>query len=178
MHESNIPVNSQRNFTGVIEINNQQITPIPESQINEAVRLILNDSIYSQGEISIAVVDNSTIHRLNKEHLGHDYETDVLSFVWEADEESLTIHGEIIVSAEMAGQVAKQFTHGHYDELLLYVIHGTLHLIGFDDKQPSCAREMSRQESHYLAKVGINGVSVDRDSSSSSQGESKDEVSP
>ena len=102
------------------------------------------------------------MHQLNREHLNHDYPTDVLSFVLERSESSLD--GEVIVSADTAIARAAEFHLPPEDELLLYVIHGTLHLVGYDDKEASNRALMREQESRYLAKFDVH-LPDDRSSS-------------
>ncbi|WP_425614894.1 rRNA maturation RNase YbeY [Anatilimnocola sp. NA78] len=118
-----------------------------------AVRLIFADAGYSQGEVSIAIVTDEAMHELNRQYLQHDYPTDVLSFVLEEDEGRLD--GQLIVSADYASREAVTFGWTTDDELLLYTIHGTLHLVGYDDLEPDLKAEMREQEKLYLAKFGL-----------------------
>jgi len=137
-----------------IEIANQQSTlPLDEERLRQAVEMILADAHVAQATISLAVVDDPTIHQLNREYLQHDYATDVLSFLLERDEQSL--EGEIIVSADTAAECAAPFGWSAEDELLLYVVHGTLHLVGYDDTRPDLRREMRRRERTCLARFGL-----------------------
>ena len=106
------------------------------------------------GEISIAIVDDPTIHDLNSRWLEHDEPTDVLSFVLEESEGYR--EGEIIVSADTALARAAEFGWIAASELLLYVVHGALHLAGYDDKQPADRERMRERERFYLSQLGIN----------------------
>ena len=92
----------------------------------------------------MAAVDDRTIHQLNRRYLDHDYPTDVLSFVLE--EGPGTVEGEIIVSGDTAAASAPGYGWPAQDELLLYVIHGMLHLVGYDDKSPADAARMRQAE--------------------------------
>ena len=103
--------------------------------------------------ISIAVVDDPTIHELNHKYLDHDWPTDVLSFVLQEDERHL--EGEIIISADTAEAAAAEFGWPAAAEQLLYVIHGTLHLVGYRDKTPSEIQAMRAAEAKYLRKFGL-----------------------
>ena len=115
--------------------------------------MIVRDAGCSEVTLSIAVVDDSTIHRLNREFLDHDEPTDVISFVLEREGERLD--GEVIASAETAIAAAREIGWPAADELLLYVIHGTLHLVGFDDLTAEARAEMRGRERHYLALMGV-----------------------
>ncbi len=133
--------------------NEQSEHVIDTSQLKQAVELVLSDSPYATGEVHVVVVDDPTIHALNRQFLNHDYPTDVLSFVMEETEVSL--EGEIIVSADTAAASAKDYNWTRADELLLYVIHGTLHLVGYRDKTPDEVVEMRTAEKRFLTKLGI-----------------------
>ena len=133
--------------------NEQRTLAIDESRLREAVELVLRRSGVEQAEISLAIVDDPAIHELNRRYLNHDEPTDVLSFVLEAGEDSL--EGEIIVSADTAAAAAPRFGWSAEDELLLYVIHGALHLVGYDDLNAAARSEMRGQERACLAHFGL-----------------------
>lgn len=138
-----------------IEISNEQSRlAIDQERLRAAVAAVLVGQSVSRATISVAVVDDPSIHALNARYLQHDYPTDVLSFVLE--EGDGYVEGEIIVSADTAASSAARYGWTAMDELLLYVIHGTLHLTGHDDHEPADITEMRRQEAHYLASFGLN----------------------
>lgn len=127
-----------------IEINNdQQVLEVEDERLRDIVTFVLNEEQIRAAEISVAVVDNPTIWRLNRRHLQHDYPTDVLSFLLDCDGvesgsgvprgAGKTLSGEVIVSAEMAVEMASQYQWRGQDELCLYLVHGLLHLCGYDD---------------------------------------------
>ena len=137
-----------------IDVANQQtVLPVDPARIKTAVQAILSDQSIRQGEISVAVVDDPTIHKLNRQYLDHDYPTDVLSFLLERSGDCL--EGEVIVSAQTARASAGEFGFSTEQELLLYVIHGVLHLVGYDDATPRQQAEMCNLQREYLARVGF-----------------------
>jgi len=140
-----------------IEVTNEQSrVPVDEERLRAAVSAVLTDAFAlppARGNISIAVVDDATIHELNRRFLAHDYPTDVLSFLLE--EGGNLIEGEIIVSADTAATAAAKFGWSAENELLLYVIHGALHLVGYDDQSPADAALMRAQEARHLARFGL-----------------------
>lgn len=145
-----------RGYSSLIDVrisNEQNAHEIVEDRLVEAVSYITADTGFTTGSISLAIVDDPTIHQLNKQYLQHDYPTDVLSFVLER--ESPMLDGEVIVSADTAASDAETYGWKTNDELLLYVIHGTLHLVGFNDKTPEDQSEMHEQEAKYLLKFGL-----------------------
>jgi probable rRNA maturation factor len=141
--------------THKIEIADQQSRQFEDENLISAVKQIFTDHGIVRSELSIAIVADPAIRQLNKQYLNHDYETDVISFVLDYDEESSFLAGQLIVSADTAANMAAQVGGSVQDELLLYVIHGTLHLVGLDDKNPSGAAEMRLAERKYLAEFGV-----------------------
>ncbi|WP_417378634.1 rRNA maturation RNase YbeY [Gimesia sp.] len=141
-----------------IEIQNSQThLTIDEQQLNTAISFLLQSEQVSQAEISLAIVDNPTIRQLNQQYLQHDYDTDVLSFLLDCDtlvespQKELRgagkqIEGEIIVSAEMAVAMSTEYQWPAEQELLLYIIHGLLHLCGYDDLTEEELRIMRQRE--------------------------------
>ena len=140
--------------THKIEIADQQSRPVRDQCLISAVKQIFTDHGIVRSELSIAIVDDAAIRQLNKQYLNHDYETDVISFVLDYDEESSFLAGQLIVSTDTAAKMAAEVGGSMQDELLLYVIHGALHLVGLDDKNPSDAAEMRLAERKYLAEFG------------------------
>ena len=140
----------------VIEIADEhQAQPANHVRLKKAVRLILKDAGIERAEISIAIVDDAQMHALNRQYLQHDYPTDVLSFVLECDEAAGSLDGEIIVSAEYAAREAPRYGWSADDELLLYVIHGCLHLIGHDDQTLEGQTKMRTEETRLLSQFGL-----------------------
>jgi probable rRNA maturation factor len=114
-------------------------------------RLVLEHEGISRATLSIAVVSDKAIRQLNRRYLQHDYATDVLSFL--LDSGTGWLNGEIIVSADTAAAQAPEYGSSPQDELLLYVIHGTLHLVGFDDTTPTARRKMQARQRRYLRQL-------------------------
>ena len=139
-----------------IDIANEQPRAFNQDRLVTAVETILSDYQYTEAEVSIAFVDDPTIRELNRQYLNHDYETDVISFVLEEDEESLV--AQLIVSTDTAARMADELGALFENELLLYVVHGSLHLVGLDDQQPEQAEEMRAEEKRVLAGFGVPHV--------------------
>jgi probable rRNA maturation factor len=118
--------------------------------------------------LSISIVDNAAIHSLNRDHLQHDYPTDVISFQldFSKDDDQLSelpaagasIEGEIIACAEMAASMAADGQWSVQDELTLYVIHGLLHICGYDDLNPDDKDVMRSRERTILSSLGLTAV--------------------
>ena len=134
-------------------VNEQATHAVNEEQLIQAATSVLDDSSFASAAISLAIIDDETIHELNRRHLEHDYPTDVLSFVLEDENDHL--EGEVILSADTAATIAAELGHSAAAEQLLYVIHGMLHLVGYDDKSPEDAEEMQAAEARFLEKFGV-----------------------
>ena len=140
--------------------NKQHCLEVPADRLRDIVQRTLSEERVRSAVISVAVVDNRTIWRLNRRHLQHDYPTDVLSFLLERDPASIPaagprgagrlIEGEVIVSAEMAMQMAAQYHWRDVDEVCLYLVHGLLHLCGYDDLTPEEQMVMRHRERDIL----------------------------
>jgi probable rRNA maturation factor len=142
-----------------IETNDRQSAiPVDVSKLEAAVIQVLKTESISQAEVSIAIVDSIEMRRINNQYLAHDYDTDVLSFLLEETATASgerSIEGEVIVSAGMAEQQATTFGWNTDDELSLYVVHGTLHLCGYDDQTPELKAVMREQEILNLGQLGL-----------------------
>lgn len=103
--------------------------------------------------VSIAVVDDDTIRQLNSERLAHDWPTDVISFVLDQTDDS--VEGEVIASAETAAKVCQAAGWNMQDELLLYIVHGLLHVAGMDDLEPAEQQAMRQAERECLRAIGV-----------------------
>jgi probable rRNA maturation factor len=136
----------------------QEVVPIDRKAIREIVRAVLAGELVADAEISVAFVDNATIHLLNKRYLRHDEPTDVLSFPL-SDANTRKLAGELVIGAEVALAQATERGHDVQAELGLYVIHGLLHLCGYDDKNQQAASKMRERERHYLNQLGMPDIS-------------------
>ena len=104
-------------------------------------------------EVNVIFVDEKEILRVNKEFLNHHYVTDVISFNHERppfDTGDPWAFGDIFVCYQVARKNAKNFSHTILQEMMMYVIHGALHLSGMDDHDPADRSEMDRQAERII----------------------------
>jgi probable rRNA maturation factor len=128
----------------------------PESLVSLARSVLAGEGI-GRASISIALVDDATIQVMNRRHLAHDWPTDVISFrLSEPDDPALA--GELIVSAEMAATTAREAGVDPWAELALYVVHGLLHLCGFDDSTDDEIAGIRRRENEILTREGLTNT--------------------
>ena len=137
-----------------IQVRNlQRVVPIDPAALakfaREALRLCLElpkttpTDLMNLREIFVLIVSDRRISALNRKFLNESGPTDVITFS----------HGEIFISAQTARRQAQQFGNSLAREIQLYVVHGLLHLHGFDDATKTEARKMERTQKRILAKA-------------------------
>lgn len=136
--------------------------PVSDECLAGAIRATLSRHQAPAAQISVALVDDSTIAELNETHLNHRGPTDVLAFDLRDEVENGTVRvthapleGEIVVSVDTAAREAEARGHALEAELALYVVHGTLHLLGYDDRLEADAARMHALEDEILASIGV-----------------------
>ena len=107
--------------------------------------------------VSLAILDDEQIRGFNRDFLGHDRPTDCLSFPLLAAEDQEPVLGEVLVSAQTAAREAAARGRTVEAELALYVVHGLLHLLGFDDQEEADTVAMQARERELLAELGFPG---------------------
>jgi probable rRNA maturation factor len=126
--------------------------------VRRAVRHTLHRHHRRQANVSIAVLDDRGIAELHQRFLGVPGPTDCLSFDLNDDPSAEGIDGEIVVSWETAQREAAARNHPPATELLLYVVHALLHLLGYDDHRPEDAARIHAEEDAILVELGLGAV--------------------
>jgi probable rRNA maturation factor len=130
--------------------NRQRRVPIAVPRLARAAARALAALGRPGGTVDVAVVDDAEIRRLNARYRGIGRRTDVLAFPLEAPDASGQLVGQIVVSADTARRQAQRLHVPLAVELDLLVTHGTLHLVGYDDRDPLEADLMHRRERDIL----------------------------
>jgi probable rRNA maturation factor len=133
--------------------NRQKLIRFDPRPLKKVVRQIVRSAGVHKGNISLAVVDDATIAALHDRYLNDPSPTDVLSFVLESSPGHL--EGEVVASAETAARTAPEYGWPPAAELQLYLLHGVLHLVGYNDHTARQRAEMRKQERRYLKESGI-----------------------
>jgi len=157
---SQLPTLPDRSRQGaiVVEISNTQgFLEVDAARLARLVEGVLRDEGIEHAAISLALVDNATSRRINRKHLEHDWPTDVISFTLSAAGEPELV-GELVISTELAAATAAEVSAEPAAELSLYVVHGLLHLCGYDDLTESDTHEMRARESTHLRRHGLMGA--------------------
>ena len=100
------------------------------------------------GEIGYMFVDDEKILEVNREYLGHDYYTDIITFDYDEDD---IISGDLVISLDTVRTNAEKFRKTYDEELHRVIIHGILHLCGINDKGPGEREIMEAEENKALA---------------------------
>jgi len=115
------------------------------------IRSVAADYGFSVGEIHYIFCSDEKELAVNREFLGHDYYTDVITFDYSTAE---VVNGDIFISLDTVRSNAEMVGVSFDDELLRIIIHGVLHLTGQADKTPETRAEMTRKENLALQKIG------------------------
>lgn len=143
-----------------VEIRQQAPTQVLSSgQVEELVRNVCTDFGVKQATVSLSVVTDEEITGINRKFLGHNYITDVISFDLSDNTDSYVERiFDIIVNQQKAEREAEKLGHSESSELALYIIHGLLHNLGFDDATSGQAEKMQKEENRLLQKSGYGNV--------------------
>ena len=135
-----------------IEITNQQKIKRLNSKTLQKDILAACRLLKLSGTISFLFCDNKQIRSLNKKYFNKSSNTDVISFPLKDDADK-DYWGEVVVSVEQAVNMASKYGNSWQKELMLYVVHGILHLIGYTDARAKERSKMKKKEDQILEKV-------------------------
>lgn len=137
--------------------NRQKRTRLLCGRLATWTRRILQELGWKRVALSVLVVNDLSIRKLNDQYLGEDRATDVLAFGQASgrfvSKTQTPFLGDIAVSIETARRVARQYGHRWDEELLLYICHGILHLMGYEDSTPVKRDRMDREQRRILRRV-------------------------
>ena len=136
-------------------LDEQNDLTVDTTKVRMVCERILEEGNIKSCKINLVFVDSDTIQQFNRDFLQHDYPTDTICFPTEYRQDEGHIEGEVLVCTEIAKERAGEFSWSAEEELLLYVVHGMLHLIGFDDTTLERRTIMQEKEKIYLATLGI-----------------------
>lgn len=134
--------------------NRQKVREIDTRLLRQITRDFLNSIESVDGyELCVHLVDAPEMARVNRQFLDHEGSTDVITFDHQEDPDSDRLYGEIFVCLADAVKQARQFRATWQSELTRYVVHGILHLCGYDDLDEDDRREMKQAENRCLRKL-------------------------
>lgn len=121
-------------------------------EIKTGLRKVISEIAFNENKkicsVNLIFCNDEYIRKFNKEYLGHDYETDIITF-HDMNEKGET-EGELLMSADTISENSKRYKTGFDTELRRVVIHGILHLCGYNDKTEKQKKLIRRKENRYL----------------------------
>lgn len=127
---------------------------LDEEVLESLIRRVVEAEDGSLVHVSVVLADHETVRRLNRSYLEHDYNTDVLSFsLRDPDASTDTVEGEVYVDLDTASERHDEFETSFEREAYRYVVHGVLHLLGYDDATEAGQDTMRAKEDQYLDAV-------------------------
>lgn len=160
------PADSPAAFAIDVQVDEPFAGLAPAARLLAAVEAALSQRALAGGELSLVITGDETLRQLNREYLGIDAVTDVLSFPAQGEvengwtpfvsaPEAMAYLGDIVISYPQAARQAEAAGHAVADELCLLAIHGALHLLGYDHATAQEEAAMWREQAAALARLDI-----------------------
>lgn len=129
---------------------NPEMDAVANPLLVKTIPLLLAEESKEVGDISLVFCTDEELLQVNKDHLNHDFYTDIITFDYC---EGNTISGDLFISTERVAANATEFGVDFEEELARVVFHGLLHLSGYNDKSEEDKATMRSKENHYLNKL-------------------------
>ena len=121
-----------------------------ESKIADWIKAVIEENEKQLTTLNFILTSDEEVHRINKQYLQHDTYTDIITFPMSEED---VIEGDIFVSIDRIKDNAKKLNVTFENELHRVLIHGVLHLIGYDDKTPELKKKMRKAEDDCLKNL-------------------------
>ena len=133
---------------------------VSAARLKKNVRAILKSLGWKKAALSLLLVGDREIRKLNKRYLHHDRPTDVIAFSQLegrplAFQSKQPFLGDLVISLETAARQAEEFGNSFDYELHFYICHGILHLMGYDDHRKKDAAKMENKQKRILREIGL-----------------------
>lgn len=136
-------------------LHRQRTRAIDRRQLRWMIRALLTDLLHlEEFDLTIHLVGEKEMTRINETHLQHAGSTDVITFDYSDNPGSEPIIGELFICIDEAIIQSGRFRTTWQSEVVRYIIHGLLHLLGYDDLNPLVRKKMKRQENKLLKELG------------------------
>ncbi|MFO7153473.1 MAG: rRNA maturation RNase YbeY [Caldicoprobacter oshimai] len=164
----------------MVDINNSQDKIEVAPEIERLIESCVSETLKMEGvdipvEVSVLLVDDQQIHQLNRQYRGVDAPTDVLSFPMLEFEDGgqgsrdlqavlnaarhdgqAVVLGDIVLSVERAQRQAQEYGHSFFREVGYLIVHGMLHLLGYDHEQEQQRLRMRQKEEKVMEMLGLS----------------------
>ncbi len=126
---------------------------LPDKRLTaQWLRSVAEQEGYTLGDVSYIFCSSERLLEMNRQYLGHDYYTDVITFDYSDRKGTHTVSGDIFIDVATVADNARIYGSTRLAEMRRVVVHGVLHLCGQKDKTPRAERQMHRKEDKYLAQ--------------------------
>jgi len=119
-----------------------------ESAVTKCVKALVKQELREIGDITFVFCDDNYLHKINLEFLDHDTYTDIITFDYSVGNEVIS---EVYISIDRVAENAKKYSQTFENEIHRVMIHGVLHLCGYNDKLAEDKQIMRDKENHYLS---------------------------
>ena len=152
------PIHSATETSQLRIANWQRTKKINTRLLKEIVKKLFQDLEIVEAELGITLVGTRKMAQVNRDFLQHEGSTDVITFDHSEKRKAESgkrqiLHGELFICVDDAIQQAKEFGTNWQSEVVRYVVHGVLHLLGYDDLKPDLRRAMKREENRRLHRL-------------------------
>jgi len=137
----------------VVIANRQRVKKIDTRLLKKFVAALLAELEIGEAELGINLVGARAMALVNETFLQHEGSTDVITFNHDEKANPKKIHGELFICVDDAVAQAKEFKTSWQSEIVRYIVHGVLHLLGYDDLKPHLRREMKREENWLVRRL-------------------------
>jgi probable rRNA maturation factor len=137
----------------VVIANRQRTKKINSRLLKEVITELFAELQIQEAELGVNLVGAREMALVNETFLQHEGPTDVITFDHMEKRKSNSLHGELFVCVDVAQAQAAEFDTSWQSELVRYVVHGVLHLLGYDDLRPAARRVMKREENRLVRRL-------------------------
>ena len=127
-------------------------SPVPCKNIRNFVTELMNGEGCDLKNLDINLIENSEIKRINRKFLNHNYYTDIITFPYSIGKSG--IEGELFISLDEVKSNSLSFSEPFKNEFMRVIIHGCLHLTGYNDKTRKQKELIKQKENFYMCKIG------------------------
>ena len=131
-----------------VDLHNKSSIEFNQESIRGLLEMVLSENKHQSADINVIITDDDSLRRMKKEYFNQDVYTDVIAFNNDED----PFEGELYISYDRVKDNAEKFNGSFEGELKRILIHGTLHLCGFDDQTKEDKSRMTSMEENYLKK--------------------------
>lgn len=128
--------------------------PVDERIVRKCISEVARQEACSFSLVEVVYVDETRIQEINKKHLNHDYVTDIITFRYDEEGNKIGIESTLFCCAPRISEQAREYNQGEITEFKRVLVHGLLHLAGYNDESEEEREKMRDREEFYLEILG------------------------